>query len=298
MTNSIESITMNTINLIGYASGIAANDKQCGLGPQYLLEHHKIFTDLNLIPEWKYMEYLESSRRGLDVWSDISVTLKKLAQDVMQVVSQPTPFAVIGGDHSMAIATWHSIMAYYQSMGSIGLLWIDAHLDSNTPQSSLSKNVHGMPVSHLLGLWDNPLLNFDFLPKTLLKPENLCLVGIRSYESPEYEYLKKRGVRIFFMEDIEKRGLDKVLSEAFDYLYQLTDNIGMSIDLDAFDPRFCPGVGCRESNGIDFPAFIKFFNEFYYKDWIALEIAEFNPVRDECDKTAKSIAELIRAAYF
>jgi arginase len=289
--------SMNIINLIGYASGSAANDEGCSLGPQYLLEHRKIFTEYELEPNWRFMEYFHSQHHGLDVIPDIGVSLGLLAKDVMKLVSEPSPFAVIGGDHSMAIATWHAIMEYYQATGPIGLIWVDAHMDSNTPQSSISKNPHGMPVSHLLGLWNHPALKKD-VPQTILDPKHLCLIGIRSYEYPEYEFLSKLGVRIYFMEEVVARGLEVVLAEAFNTLYQRTEQIGMSIDLDAFDPSFCPGVGCRESHGINLPNFVQFFKQFYFKKWIGLEIAEFNPIHDQSDRTAKCIAQLIHSVYF
>ena len=288
---------MNIVNLIGYASGSAANDEGCCLGPQYLLEHRKIFTDYQLEPNWRFMEYLHSQHHGLDVIPDIGASLGLLVQDVMSLASEPSPFAVIGGDHSMAIATWHAMMQYYHATGPIGLIWVDAHMDSNTPQSSISKNPHGMPVSHLLGLWNHPALQKD-VPQTILDQKHLCLIGIRSYEYPEYEFLSKLGVRIYFMEEVVNRGLDVVLAEAFNTLYQYTDQIGMSIDLDAFDPSFCPGVGCRESHGINFPNFIQFFKQLFFKNWIGLEIAEFNPIHDQRDKTAKCIAQLIHSVYF
>lgn len=132
-------VNMNIINLIGYASGSAANDEGCCLGPQYLLENRKIFTDYQLEPNWRFMEYLHSQHHGLDVIPDIGASLGLLVQDVMSLASEPSPFAVIGGDHSMAIATWHAMMQYYHATGPIGLIWVDAHMDSNTPNPPLVK---------------------------------------------------------------------------------------------------------------------------------------------------------------
>ena len=295
-TNYIK-ILMNPINLVGFASGVAANDSHTALGPQYLFEHRDIFNQVGLEPNWQFMEYLQSTQHGLDVIWDLGKSFHKLSKDILSLLEQPSPFAVIGGDHSMAMATWHTVMDYYRSSGPVGLLWIDAHMDSNTPVSSLTKNIHGMPLSHLLGLWHNRQIDNE-LPQALLQPKHLALIGIRSYEQAELDYLKHLGVRIYFIEEVEERGLDRVLSEAFDTIYQHTGNVGISIDLDAFDPSFCPGVGCHEKNGLNLNAFIQFFKHFYFKQWSCVEIAEFNPVRDQNDKTARSIAQLIDSLYF
>lgn len=288
---------MNSINLIGFASGISANNGDTALGPQYLLEHRDIFHKVNLDPTWQFMEYLDSPHHGLEVFHELGKSFHKLSSDILEVLQKPQPFAVIGGDHSMAMATWHTIIEYYRPAGPIGLLWVDAHMDSNTPSSSLTKNVHGMPLSHLLGVWHNRHIDSE-IPANFLRPEHVALIGVRRFELAEYQYLKDLGVKVYFMDEILRRGLDVVLSEAFDNIYQLTDQIGISIDLDAFDPVDCPGVGYHENNGINLLAFVKFFKKFYYKKWIGVELAEFNPVNDKDDKTALSIAKIIDALYF
>jgi arginase len=288
---------MNLINLIGFASGISANNRDTGFGPQYLLEHRELFNQVGLEPNWQFMEYLASPHHGLEVMDDLGKIFYKLSMDILEIIQQPQPFAVIGGDHSMAMATWHTIIDYYRPAGPVGLLWIDAHMDSNTPISSVTKNVHGMPLSHLLGVWHDRHIDSE-LPKNILRPEHLALIGVRSYEIPEYQYLKDLGVRVYFIDEVLTRGLDVVLAEAFDNIYQLTDQIGISIDLDAFDPSDCPGVGYHEKDGLNLEAFLSFFKNFYYKNWVAVEIVEFNPVVDQENKTALSIAKLIDAMYF
>ena len=288
---------MKNINLIGYALGSASNNDDCRLGPNYLLSHPHLFHDLGLSPHWQLTESFHSSKRGLEVLPDIFHSLKHIALAVKEYGLAPQPTVVVGGDHSMAIGTWTGIMELYRHNGPLGLIWIDAHMDAHTPITSLSKNPHGMPLSYLLGLWEHPEFDFNH-PKNLLKPEHVCLIGVRSYEAPEHQHLKELGVKIYFMDEVAERGIGTVVQEAFDLIHPQVTQMGLTIDLDAIDPDDCPGVGYREKPGIVLKDLVHFLKHFYFKKWAALEIAEFNPLRDEDDKTAKAIVELIDAVYF
>uniref|UniRef100_A0A914Z5H5 Arginase n=1 Tax=Panagrolaimus superbus TaxID=310955 RepID=A0A914Z5H5_9BILA len=140
---------------------------------------------------------------------------------------------VFGGDHSCAIGTWSGVASSIRPHGDLGLIWVDAHLDSHTPESSPTGNLHGQPVSHLLGYGNAHLKTVgDKFPK--LKPENLVFVGIRSFEPPETEFLQKLGVKIFYDEEVTKRGINDVMLEAIDRVSHKTYGFGMSIDLDGF----------------------------------------------------------------
>lgn len=288
---------MNDINLIGYASGSASNNDDCRLGPEYLLNHPQLFSDLNLKPHWQMLHALHSEKRGLEVFSEVSYILKNIAASVVDHGLSPRPLAVIGGDHSMAMGTWTGMMELCREDGPLGLIWIDAHMDSHTPDSSLSKNPHGMPLSFLLGLWEDHHFNFPY-PKSKLKPEHVTLIGVRSFESAEHRHLKDLGVKIYFMDEVIKRGIGTVMNEAFELIHPQVKHLGLTIDLDAIDPKDCPGVGYREAPGIELKELLQFFKQFYFKTWAALEIAEFNPARDEDDLTAKAVAQLIDAIYF
>ena len=188
-------------------------------------------------------------------------------------------------------------MEYYRKQGELGLIWIDAHMDSHTPDSSLTKNPHGMPLSYLLGVWEHEQMRFPYV-KSILKPQHICLVGIRSYETAEYDYLKNLGVKIYFMEEVQARGIQEVMTEASNIIQSRVKRVGVSIDLDGMDPLCCPGVGCPEPNGICLADLINFFQHVESKNWCGLEIAEFNPLLDKNDLTASAIAALIKAVYF
>ncbi len=290
----------NTVTLLGYAAGIAANNPDCGLGPIYLnYQHHKLFKGLSCPLEWQALLQPKlcqttSPKDIITAVADLSLTL---AQNVEQLIKTNKRFCVLGGDHSSAIGTWSGAAHAYKDQGDLGMIWIDAHMDSHTPETSETGNIHGMPAAVLLG---HGLKNLKELmnknPK--LKPENLCFIGIRSYESGEAMLLKNLGVKIFFMEEILAQGLDQVFQAALHHVNKNTCGFGLTIDLDAIDPTDAPGVGCREKNGIPAATLLntlKSTNINY--PFVGLEISEYNPLRDEHQKTAQLIALLIETIY-
>jgi arginase len=166
---------------------------------------------------------------------------------------------------------------------------MDAHTLLTTP----SNNIHGMPVATLLGYGYNQftkLLNDN--PK--IKPENIILIGIRSFEYGEEQLLKKLGVKIYYQNDIEINGLDKTIDDAYNYLNNKVDYIGFSIDLDGFDPIFTPGVGTKVNNGINLLEFLKIIQNLNLTKLIAFEITEGNPNLDLDNKTINAIITIIK----
>uniref|UniRef100_A0AC34FE89 Uncharacterized protein n=1 Tax=Panagrolaimus sp. ES5 TaxID=591445 RepID=A0AC34FE89_9BILA len=162
---------------------------------------------------------------------------------------------------------------------------VDAHLDAHTPETSPSGNLHGQPVSHLLGYGNLQLKTIgDNFPK--LKPENLVFVGIRSFEPPETEFLQKLGVRIFYDDEIAKRGINDVMYEAIDRVSHQTYGFGISIDLDGFRINDAPAVGTPEEGGIIAAEFLKFIQSHPMEKLLVTELVEFMPQKDDENKTS------------
>ena len=201
---------------------------------------------------------------------------------------------VIGGDHSIAIGTWSGIVTALDAEEEFGLIWVDAHMDSHTMETSPSKAYHGMPVACLLGYGVSDLTSIG-KKKVKIKPENLVLIGIRSYERGEENLLNSLGVRVFKIEEVQRLGMAAVFEEALKIVTKTTKGFGVSIDLDAFDPTEAPGVGSPEPNGLkqaDFlPEIYRIRNDPKLK---GLEFTEFNPHLDKDDKTANLIFDLIK----
>lgn len=285
------------LHLYGFASGVAANNSDCGLGPLYLYYHPELWKGLPFSVEWKDLLMATSELRGLDVLPELSEISTLLAKDVAGAVKAGAPFCVLGGDHSCGIGTWSGVAHALRQKGPLGLIWVDAHMDTHTPDTSPTQNIHGMPVAHLLGRGIKALRELlDETPKVL--PEHLCLIGIRSFEPGEAQLLKDLKVKVYDMEEVADRGIETVFKEAHDALLAKVSYLGLTLDLDAFDPIDAPGVGCREPGGIRGVEFVKAVQGVaHHPGFVGLEIAELNPLLDEQAKTAKLIVEILKAVY-
>lgn len=217
---------------------------------------------------------------------------KKLGEVVQEISQHHTPF-VIGGDHSCAIGTWSGISHFYKQKGEeIGLIWIDAHMDAHTPETTQSGNVHGMPSAILLGLGDPRLSKiFDQIPK--IKPENIIFVGIRSFEKEEEEHLKKLGVKTYFMGDVKKHGIGNIIRSVYDDLSSRV-KVGFTIDVDGFDPSVSPGTGTPVEDGIHFEEFLEVVKTLDLSRCAGVEITEYNPTLDHHHVTRDNVLRLIQ----
>lgn len=276
---------MRIFNTIGFAGGAAAHDVDTALGPWYWSIHSELFSQMNIRLHWQDMIAYQTNERGIALFPELEKACLRLQQQVEKSLNNTQPLLILGGDHSMAMGTWPGMVKAYPHLG---LLWVDAHLDAHTPEDSVSKNFHGMPLARLLGIWGGA---------AVLQPEQVCVIGVRSYENIEYQHLRKQGVKIIMMEDILREGLSQKLEEALNHLKAHCSHLALSVDLDAFDPDDCPGVGYREPHGIFAQEFFEFFKNFAYHDWVAIEVAEFNPMRDIKQKTARWLPEFLHYLY-
>lgn len=288
-----------TIHLIGFASGIGAPDPDCGHGPLLLrqMELEKILSNHGLQAKWK--TFLTTPVLNLKHKQRIDfllLQLKSLANVVAKSVFQRERFVVIGGDHSCAIGTWSGASHQLQSSGRLGLIWVDAHMDSHTPLTSYSGELHGMPLACLLGYGEQRFTQlFVNIPKIL--PQHLCLLGVRSYETEEAQLLKHLGVRVIDMKEIKQRGLSNAMQEALEIATRGTIGFGVSLDLDSLDPSEAPGVSTPEMDGIsgkDLLAALEILSD--EKKLIGLEIAELNPFKDRNLMTANLAIKAILAS--
>ncbi len=203
---------------------------------------------------------------------------------------------VLGGDHSCAIGTWSGVARAHAGRERPGLIWIDAHLDSHTPQSSRSGLLHGMPLACLLGRGDPGLSGLaGRLPA--LDPRRVCLIGARSYEPAEQRLLRMLGVRVIGMGEVRERGLPEAMAEALAIARRPGVGFGVSIDLDALDPREAPGVSVPVAGGLGGDELCRALRALApLPELIGVEIAEFNPARDRAGRTARVACRLVAAA--
>lgn len=281
-------------NLIGCASGIAGPHGHAGEGPLKLRES-KYMTQpagASFTYHWQDM-IVAADQSAMSKVEEIAALCQLLGESVSTAIKNSRPFCVVGGDHSCAVGTWSGVYDAMHTKGDIGLIWIDAHMDSHTPETSESGNIHGMPVACLLG-YGYPALTTLMHHQPKLKPENLCLIGVRSFESGEAELLRRLNVRIYYMEEIAERGMDVVVQEALALVKRNTIGFGLTVDIDSVDPQDAPGVDVPESNGIrgaDLCAAVKsIVND---DKLIGCELVEYDPANDESDKTEKLMAQII-----
>jgi arginase len=204
---------------------------------------------------------------------------------------------VLGGDHSMAVGTVAGVSRFVRkSGGNIGLIWMDAHADMNTPQSSPSGNVHGMPLACCIGMGPDELAEmFDFAPK--VDPSNVALVGIRDVDLLERGHVRNNRMRAFTMREIDERGMRAVMDEALAIATKSTDGFHLSLDMDFIDPEDAPGVGTPVRGGATYrEAHLAMEIICDSGRMLSMEVVEVNPVIDEVNRTADLAVELVLSA--
>ena len=198
---------------------------------------------------------------------------------------------VLGGDHSCAGGTWSGVARVLD--GPLGLIWVDAHMDSHTPDTSPSGRLHGMPLAWLLGLDDDPLYG---LATGVLDPRHVCLVGVRSYEPEEDERLARLGVRVFMEDEVLARGPQAVLREALQIATRGTAGFGVSIDLDVVAPDEAPGVATPVAGGLAGGALAAALTLVHAAPGLAaVELVEYVPRLDPRGSSAEVAVALLAA---
>jgi arginase len=228
----------------------------------------------------------------------ISQTCHRLADMVYGAIADDKLPLVLGGDHSAAVGTVSGISRHYREKGaSIGLVWIDAHADINTPDTSPSGNVHGMPVACIVGLGPLEMTNiYGYLPK--VQPHNVALVGLRDVDRTEAPQVAGTGVRAFTMRAIDERGLRAVIEDAVAIASDGTAGFHVSFDMDAVDPDEAPGVGTPVRGGLTYrEAHLAMEIVSDSRRVLGMEVVEVNPVLDQANRTAVLGVELVLSAF-
>jgi arginase len=227
----------------------------------------------------------------------IAASCERLGEMVGQALTDGRTPLVLGGDHSIAVGTVGGVSRFFRESGrKVGLLWIDAHADMNTPQSSPSGNVHGMPLACCIGVGPDSLARmFGFAPK--VDPSNVALVGIRDVDLLERGVVRDTGVRAFTMRDIDERGMRSVMDEAISIAMSRTAGFHLSLDMDFVDPAYAPGVGTPVRGGATYrEAHLAMEIICDSGSMVSMEVVEVNPVIDEVNRTADLAVELILSA--
>ena len=281
------------LRIIGAAWGIGARDHRCAQGPAALAATRPLdqLKARGVRATWRDTIAVTEASDPFDAIAD---ACRRVADAVEGTIRDGAVPVVVGGDHSSAIGTWSGARRALD--GPLGMVWIDAHMDAHTPDTTPSGAIHGMPVACLLGRGDSRLTTLAGSGPAL-QPANLALIGIRSYESGEAALLADLGVRIYTMDEVRRRGLDVVLAEAVDRVGGTNmAGFGVSVDLDAVDPHGAPGVGSPVAGGFRGPDVVAALDWASRRaNYVGCELAEFNPELDEGGRTARLIVDLLAA---
>ena len=217
---------------------------------------------------------------------------KRLAESVAETIDEGAFPLVLGGDHSIAIGTMNGA----SRDADIGVVWFDAHGDFNTPGSSPSGNVHGMPLAAVLGYGEFEEIEWARAPG--IEPENVALVGLRDLDDSERVAIRESDVTAFTMSDIDERGVGPVTNEALEIATDGTESVHVSLDLDWLDPKEAPGVGTPVRGGVTYrEAHAAMEIVASHGELRSLELVEVNPILDERNETANLATELAASAF-
>lgn len=231
--------------------------------------------------------------------AEITETCTRTARAVFETLERGLTPILLGGDHSLASGSVSGAAHFYRQRNQkIGLVWFDAHTDINTPQTSPSGNVHGMPLAALLGLGPEPLANiYGNAPK--IAAENAVLIGIRDIDHTERENIRRAGVtHVYTMRDIDERGMRAVMEDALAAASNGTAGYHVSLDMDWIDPEDAPGVGTPVRGGATYrEAHLAMEILADHGQLRSFEVVEVNPVIDEHNRTADLAVELTCSAF-
>jgi arginase len=293
------------IRIIGVPMDLGQSRRGVDMGPSALrvaglqahlkqLGHHVEDIGNVLVKQAEELHYGEKRAKYLE---EIAETCRDLAEITEKSLSEEFLPLVLGGDHSIAIGSCSGVSSFFRKQKKkIGYLWLDAHGDMNTPESSPSGNVHGMPLAALMGYGAPELVELlGYKPK--VEPRNVAIVGVRDLDAKERRLVKESGVHALTMRDVDERGMREVMTEALRVASDDTDGIAVSLDMDFVDPSDAPGVGTPVRGGVTYrEGHLAMEMIADSEAMVSLEIVEINPVIDLLNKTALLGVEMVLSA--
>jgi arginase len=290
------------VHLIGYPSDLGAGRRGVDMGPSAVriaglagkltALGYTVIDDGN-IPV-RTPETQDEGPSNLKYLAEVTQNNILLASSVESVLDNNRFPLVIGGDHSMGIGSVAGVAAHCRKHSKrFGLVWIDAHADMNTPETTPSGNIHGMPLAIAMGYGDAGLraIGGDFVK---VPPENVAIIAARDLDNGERALIKTLGVRTYTMSDVDKLGIYTVIKEVIEHLKPRVDHLHVSFDVDSIEPAIAPGVGTPVPGGLSFRE-AHFIMEYLAETGMvrSLEVTEVNPILDTRNSTAVLAADVV-----
>lgn len=267
-----------------------------GIGDRLRELGHRVIDEGDLTIKTQEEQKIKDQR--MKYLPEITRAVTILANKVSGILEDGQFPLVLGGDHSIAIGTISGVAVHTRKRKKrFGVLWIDAHGDFNTPASSPSGNIHGMPLAVCAGLGPEPLLAVGGKFRKV-EPRNIAIVGLRDLDAQERKNLVKLGVNIHTMEEIDRHGMHRVMGKALRDLLRRVDELHVSFDLDSVDPVYAPGVGTPVKGGLDYrEAHLAMEMVAETGRMSSLELVEVNPIIDVRNQSAEFAVELVQSAF-
>ncbi|MEN3026796.1 MAG: arginase [Chlorobiota bacterium] len=293
---------MQTVVLVGFPMDLGAGRRGVDMGPSALriagieeslrglgyqvLDHG----DVSI----RTREVQEVYDPRLKYLPEIQRACRELAERVTTVLAEGGFPLLLGGDHSMSIGSIAGVARWCRQQGKrLGVLWIDAHGDLNTPETTPSGNIHGMPLAIALGR-GAPELTHLLEPPPMVEPADVVLLGVRSLDPGERQLIQELGLRIYTMQDIDRRGIYAVVVEALQYLRNRIDHLHVSFDVDVLDPSVARGVGTPVPGGLSYrEAHLLMETIAEHGGAQSLDVVEVNPILDDRNMSATVAAEMV-----
>lgn len=257
---------------------------------------HRVVDDGDVgVPAPETREPGDSTARYLE---PIYHVCNRLRMRVKRALDNGETPVVLGGDHSIAIGTVSGVSEHFHERNEqIGLIWVDAHGDMNTPESSPTGNIHGMPLATLLGIGHPKLVEMGgFSPK--VDKRHVCLIGIRDIDDTERRIIRESGIHAYTMRDVDERGMRAIMEEAIGHVTTGTAGFHMSFDLDGMDPRDVPGTGTPVKGGISWrEANLLMEMVSDTGKMRSLEVTELNPILDVKNQSGEVAVDVICSAF-
>jgi len=294
------------VNIIGVLMDLGADRRGVDMGPSAIrvadLNGRLAGLGYQVIDEGNFVvrnaEMMQITDRRLKYLPEIAAACRKLSDQVQAALERGSIPIILGGDHSIAIGSVSGLATYHRKKDQrIGLIWFDAHGDMNTPETSPSGNIHGMPLAAILGHGAKELTEINgFSPKVY--PEDCVLIGARSIDPEEAEAIKSSGIRVMTMRELDERGMSSVMDEAVWLASHNTAGIHVTMDMDFVDPFYAPGVGTPVPGGPTYrESHLAMEKIADSGKMISFELTEVNPVLDVSNRTAELGVQLILSAF-